>query len=149
MLDAANDGTAEPDLQILSSYEDIDGRSLKTELSLLPTLLCQKKCDKPYTLHGIITTLQNLGKDSRSMFPDIVKLLELIMLLPATNAVSERSFSHLRRLKNYLRNSMTQKRLNNMLIIYTYRDRYELSAKKIVNEFIDCKPDRKLRLKKL
>ena len=39
-------------------------------------------------------------------------LVKLILVMPATNALSERSFtSALRRINNYLRSTMTQKRL--------------------------------------
>ena len=37
--------------------------------------------------------------------------------MPATNAVSERSFSTMRRLKTYLRNTMSQSRLNHMMLL--------------------------------
>ena len=38
-------------------------------------------------------------------------LVKLVLVMPAINALSERSYSALRRIKNYLRSTMTQKRL--------------------------------------
>jgi len=41
--------------------------------------------------------------------------------MPASNAASERSFSTIRKIKNYLRNSMGQVRFNNLMILYIYK----------------------------
>ena len=42
--------------------------------------------------------------------------------MPSTNAVSERSFSSLRRVKTYLRSTMTQERLNNCMILSVHKE---------------------------
>ena len=42
--------------------------------------------------------------------------------MPSTNAVSVRSFSSLRRVKTYLRSTMTQERLNNCMILTVYKE---------------------------
>jgi hypothetical protein len=56
---------------------------------------------------------------------------------PATNATSERSFSGLRRVKNYLRGTMKQDRLNNLMIIHTHKDRTDsLDLKQVANDFV-------------
>ena len=44
------------------------------------------------------------------------------MVMPATNAVSERSASALRRVKTYLITTMKQVRLNSLMIIHMHRD---------------------------
>ena len=40
-------------------------------------------------------------------------LVKLVLVMPAINALSERSYSALKKIKNYLRSTMTQKRTNN------------------------------------
>ena len=50
-------------------------------------------------------------------------LLTLILVMPATNAVSERSASSLRRIKTYLRSTMSQQRLNSLMILHTHKQR--------------------------
>ena len=63
-----------------------------------------------------ISTLRKIANDVLKMSPserqliEVCNLLQLLVVMPATNAVSERSFSALRRVKNYLRSSMTQER---------------------------------------
>ena len=42
--------------------------------------------------------------------------------MPATNAISERSFSAMRRVKTYLRATMSQVRLNNCMVLHVHRD---------------------------
>ena len=49
-------------------------------------------------------------------------LLKLLIVMPATNAISERSFCALRRLKNDMRSTMNQERLNVLLVLHTHKD---------------------------
>ena len=53
---------------------------------------------------------------------EICRLAKLVLVMPATNAVSERCFSAMRRLKTYLRSSMGQSRLNHIMILSTYKE---------------------------
>ena len=56
----------------------------------------------------------------QSGISEVVKLLTLILVMPATNAVSERSASALRRVKTYLRTTMHQDRLNHLMVLITF-----------------------------
>ena len=53
----------------------------------------------------------NIGVQT-DFFSEIIVLLKLYLVSPATNAVSEQSVSSMRRLKNWLRSTMSQERLN-------------------------------------
>ncbi len=58
-------------------------------------------------------------------------------VVPATNAVSERSASALRRVKSYLRLTMSQSRLNNLMLLHVHKHRTDnLDLKIRSNEFI-------------
>ena len=46
-------------------------------------------------------------------------MIKLVIVMPATNAVSERSFSATRRLNTYLKTNMGSSRLNNVMV-YTF-----------------------------
>lgn len=79
-----------------------------------------------------------------ALFSEIAIIVRLILVMPATNAVSERSFSNLRRLKTYLRSRMSQERLNSLMILHTYKeetDKLDLVA--VANEFVQKKEYRK------
>ena len=57
--------------------------------------------------------------------------------MPATNATSERSFSTLRRIKSYLRNIMTQARLNHLVFLHYHQDKCDkLDLECIANYYI-------------
>ena len=65
--------------------------------------------------------------------------------MPATNAVSERSFSSMKRLKSYLRSTMNQSRLNHVMILHLNKEKVDnLDLDAIGNEFVE---ENKHRLK--
>ena len=51
-----------------------------------------------------------------------MKLVHLILVMPATNARSEHSFSALTSIKTYLRSSMKQQRLNNLMLLHVHKE---------------------------
>ena len=70
------------------------------------------------------------------MLGEIHKVLKIYFTIPVTTATAERSFSTLRRLKTYLRSTMTQHRLNNLFMLYVHKDKAEeLDLKCIAKEF--------------
>ena len=72
------------------------------------------------------------------MLSQVKTLTQLILVMPATNALSERSFSALRRVKTYLHTSKTQQRLNHLMLLYIHKERTDiLDLKTILNEFIE------------
>ncbi|CAF3018270.1 unnamed protein product [Rotaria sp. Silwood2] len=70
--------------------------------------------------HDRPTTIEQALKwthDMRAFYPNIWRLLELFAVLPVTVANAERSFSVLKRIKTYLRNSMGDDRLSSLAIL--------------------------------
>ena len=58
------------------------------------------------------------------------------MITPATNAVSERSASCLRRLKNWLRTATSQERLNYLILLSVHKNKTdELKLTDIAKQF--------------
>ena len=71
------------------------------------------------------------------LLSEIATVLKLILLLPATNAQSERVFSSLRRVKTYLRNSMGQGRLNHVMFMNVHKEETKkVSLEEVAEEFI-------------
>ncbi|KYM99568.1 Zinc finger MYM-type protein 1, partial [Cyphomyrmex costatus] len=61
----------------------------------------------------------------------------ILLTIPTTSCIAERSFSTLRRMKTYLRSTMGQSRLNSLAILHIHCDITEtLDLNKIVNTFI-------------
>ena len=52
----------------------------------------------------------------RAQYPEICTLVRLLLVSPASSAEAERSFSALRRLKTWLRTTMTETRLNSVTV---------------------------------
>jgi len=57
-----------------------------------------------------------------SIFPSTFKHLQILVTLPITTASSERSFSTLKRLKTYLRNTTCENRLNGLAMMNIHND---------------------------
>lgn len=74
-------------------------------------------------LHQGIAFLQELSLPARTYFSEVVKVVQLILVMPATNAVSEHSFSTMRRIKSYLRSTMRQDRLNHLMTLIAHLSR--------------------------
>ena len=73
----------------------------------------------------------------RSLLHQVCTVTALILVMPATNAVSERSFSTLRRVKTYLRSTMSQVRLNSIMTLHIHKELTDkLDLLEIGNEFM-------------
>ena len=65
-------------------------------------------------MHGQESFIASVSSNGIASFSEAATVLvKLVLVMPAINALSERSYSALRRIKNYLRSTMTQKRTNN------------------------------------
>ena len=85
----------------------------------------------------IIDYVKSLSPCQCSIMSEVCTLVKLILVSPATNAVSERSASGLRRVKTYLRSTMSEKRLNSLMVLDMYKDRTDqLDLEQCLNEFI-------------
>ncbi|KAJ8875326.1 hypothetical protein PR048_023221 [Dryococelus australis] len=62
-----------------------------------------------------------LKKREEILFPNLHILLKILTTLPETTSSAERSFSTLKRLKTYLRNSTGEDRLNGLALMPIHR----------------------------
>lgn len=80
----------------------------------------------------------------RNLFGNIIKLMKLVLVGAATSATPERSFSLARRLKTWLRATMTQKRFNSLAVLSFHKELTDkISLVNVANEFVASKPSRK------
>ena len=76
----------------------------------------------------------------KSMYLAVATLL----VLPTTTASCERSFSGLRRLKTYLRSTVTQEKLNSMIIAAAHRDLLDsINIEPVAREFVSLHDSRR------
>ncbi|CAK6976724.1 zinc finger MYM-type protein 1-like [Scomber scombrus] len=88
--------------------------------------------------HSVTTTLEllTLMAPYKDAFTDLYKLLCISLTLPVTSASCERSFSCLRRLKNYLRSTSGDARSSNLgLLAINIKRARALNVDKIIDAF--------------
>lgn len=70
-----------------------------------------------------------------------------MLVMPATNAASERSFSALTRIKTYLRATMSQTRLNSLMLLHVHKEiTDQLNLCQIANTFVNNKPEHRFNI---
>lgn len=75
--------------------------------------------------------------DIREFCYEYSKYIRLLLTYPQTVVVAERSFSMLKRLKNYVRSTSTQQRTNDLAILFIYNDLAdEIDMDAALDEFI-------------
>ena len=75
---------------------------------------------------------------------ETIKLVKLILVLPAKNATSEQAFSMMRFVKSYLRSTTGQSRLNHLMLLSTCNEELDnLNMKELVQYFVNKNDDPK------
>ena len=59
--------------------------------------------------------------DFIDLISEFTRFIRIILTIPVSNATCERSYSTLRRLKTFVRNSLCAERLNNMTFIHVHK----------------------------
>ena len=86
-------------------------------LQLLPIIL--SSC-KDTSIHDIFVMVRNMSQANRVIISEVVTLLKLLIVVPESDAESERGFSTMRRIKNDLRSTMGDNRLDNLKWRFVY-----------------------------
>ena len=116
-------------------YHEIDASQLEVQLSNLATYF--QKSGIAVSLQECLYYLRNLSPAAKTFYSEVCTLARIILVMPASNAVSERSFSVMRRVKSYLRNTMGQARLNHLMVLNIYKEQLDkLDLMAIANEFV-------------
>ena len=69
---------------------------------------------------------------------EVMKVAKLILVLPATNATSERTFSLMKLIKIFPRSTIKQSRLNYLMILSAYKDQLnQLDVVKVASSIIE------------
>jgi hypothetical protein len=111
-------------LQVLENMfsSDLDFGKFQCELKLLPRLLVIANVQSMTKLDSVCEAFVK-NPSSSSIYGETVRLLKIYFTVPMTSCSAERSFSSLRRLKTYLRQTMTQKSLNTVALCHVHRSR--------------------------
>ena len=82
----------------------------------------QKCYEDSLSYNKLFELLVNFGKNQsqKMLLPEVTKLAKLLLVLLATNATSERSFSANKRIKTYLRNTIDGNQLNHCMLLHVH-----------------------------
>ena len=104
--------------------DDFNEFSLQTQLKFLPSIAQ----DAGYRVGEIniadaLRIFRSLEVNKRLLLSEVLILAKLVIVSPATNAVSERRFSALKRLKSYLRSTTGDNRFNHLMVLHVHQDK--------------------------
>ena len=126
--------------EVCNLYDDFDKSSLDLQLRMVPGLL--SRC------HASVTSVSTFAdffrqkpEEVRRLFGEVERLLRLLLVVPASSATAERSFSCLRRLKTYLRSTASQSRLNHMAVLHVHQEKVDAQDLKAVQQEFVVKSD--------
>ena len=119
---------------VLDVYgSDLSASNLQTQLEILSSNI---ESGSTIDIVDVEKHLQQLTS-AKTLLSEVILVMKLILVMPATNATSERSFSAMRRVKSYLRSTMTQERLNHLMLLHVHKDLTDcLTLADVANEFV-------------
>ena len=140
IVKAANGDDFESEVAHLreSCYKhDIEWSDLMRHLPMLQDIMKKDTIVKRVTGTNAVCDAMNSNHVFKEMLPTVHQLIRLYKIIPITSATSERTFSALRRLFTYLRSSMSERRLNNCLLLHVHKDVTDsLDLISIASEFV-------------
>ena len=80
---------------------------------------------------SLTETLKHVNKD---LYPNVYAVLSVLLCMPVSTATAERTFSAMRRIKTFLRSSMTDTRLSSLGVLHVHRD-FKVNIPKVIEEF--------------
>lgn len=113
---------------------DLDAMLLPTHLEIYHNNF---PADVDVTLLPVLDFFKNCSATVLDLIYEVMKLVQLMLVMPATKASSERVFSGVRRIKTYLRTTMSQQRLNHLMLLHVQKSfTDQLSLVNVANDFI-------------
>ena len=104
-------------------YDEFSKEELSAQLLTLRELHNSIVKDEIPSVDSIQKALLSPSSTQRILLNSASQLFKLLLVLPATNATSERSFSALCRIKSCLRSTMTQARLDHLIIFHYHQEK--------------------------
>lgn len=91
-----------------------------------------------------VIEVMNDVTSSKTMFSEVRTVLHTVLTIPVTTSTAERTFLTLRCLKTFLRSTMTQPRLNHIMLLHIYKEKTDkLNLLSIATKFVAVNDRRK------
>ena len=111
-----NSNATDEHYQLVASHYKLNSDLLKTEKEMYTKFVTDHThISRDITASDIVESLYK--NDLHNMLPIFNKVASVLASIPVTSCSAERSFSGLRRIKNYLRNTMGQTRLSSLALL--------------------------------
>ena len=115
--------------------DEIDMGALEVEANVFRPIMsnCRVGCFK-----DVYNKIKTCPESKKELIPNIMRIIKLLLMNPATSCSPERSFSPASRLKSWLRSTMTSQRFNGLALLNVHK-KYsdQLDLMEVGNEFID------------
>ena len=98
------------------AYLGIDVEKLKAQAAVALNMF--RVSDHVSDTQGVLSELLKM----EAAFPDLLLFVQIVLTVPIASATAERSFSTTKRVKTYLRSTMTDQRLNNLCLLAIERE---------------------------
>ena len=124
---------------VIHLKDDLDIQIFLRHLHNLSSL-----CSACKSVDEIRMVFVDLRPETLKLVDQITILIRILASMSTSNANNERSFSTLRRLKTWLRSTISQARLTHLAMLHVYKEETEnLNPKKIMKIFVEAKEGRK------
>lgn len=88
-------------------------------------------------IEDVVSFINSHSESTKEMISEVIKFLKIVLTIPVSTCTAERSFSALRRIKTYLRSTMTQQRLNDHMVVHVNGEMADdLDLEEIADTFI-------------
>lgn len=113
--------------EIKNEYDPfIDANAIDAELEVWKHQIANR--------HLVADRLCKAMDVSYQLHPNLYSIFKVLLTMPVSTASAERSFSSLRRLKTYLRNTMTEQRLTGLALMHIHRN-IDVNVNRVINDF--------------
>lgn len=120
-------------LKPLAFHYNVDTESLKHEVRIRPKTIKLYEAEKKCKIDTVMKFIDFLV-EYKNAFNEPYKLGLICITIPVSSAACERTFSTMKRLEDFLRNSMADDRLHDLAVLYVEKD---LSKRIDMEEVVD------------
>lgn len=126
------------DEEVVTMYTELTRHTLEVQLNMFQLQFPSS------TICDAANKLRTMPAEVRALFTQVEYLVRLLLVVPCSSAEAERSFSALRRLKTWLRTTMTQHRLNSVAVCHIHQEKLdEVNIEELCQAFISARDHRK------
>ena len=107
LLKGCRGDSIEEEIEDVCDFYKLNLHQLRAQLRIFSTNFVGKSCADTLTLSETVAITKSKSKYEKELVDQVVGLMKLILVMPATNAGSERAFSVMKPLKTYLRSTIS------------------------------------------